>query len=92
MHNKLNSLEQVSNLHIGDIIKKFPNDYKPEEVFDDKRTRDIDTYKVRHIHAITGIVELSMTGNSIIMFASPVDIGHLYMKPSDFTQERVWWQ
>ena len=92
MNDKLTTTEQVKELSVGDIIKKFPTDYKPEEFFDDRRAKDIDTYKIRSINKTTGIIELSMTGDSIIMFASPVDVGHLYLKHSDFLEQKVWWK
>lgn len=88
---KLTTLEQVSLLSQGDIVIRYPNNGKQEEVFDEERKSDIETYEIRSINPVNQMIGLVMTKSSRPIFALPVEIGRLFIKSYDLVNEKVWW-
>ncbi len=91
MYTKLTTAAQVAELRKGDIIRRFPSDGKPANTFDETQKKQIDTYKIQSINANSGLIGLVMTGDSLVMFASPVDIERLLIQPVNLVSEQNWW-
>ena len=51
----------------------------------------IEFFEIRSIKTATGMVELAMTGTSIWPFASPWQIGRLYIATASLIVEGIWW-
>lgn len=93
MYTKLTSLNQVKLLRKGDLIKRFPyndKDDRPKDQFDDSNPGNIASYEVRSISE-DGVFSLIESRSRTLSFASPVDVGRLFIKGSDLISEKVWW-
>ena len=88
---KLTTLKQLEMLRVGDILKKFPSKGEPLDIFDEERTNNIDTYIIRSTNSGTQMIELVMTGASTYMFASPGEVGRLFIKAHELVEQKIWW-
>jgi hypothetical protein len=88
---KLTTLKQVEMLRIDDIVKRFPSNTEPEEVFDESRNANIDTYEIRSIHPGNQMIELVMERKSIPMFSLPGDVARLFIKSYHLVEQKIWW-
>ena len=89
--NKLTTLNQIEMLRVGDILKKFPSKGDPQETFDEERAENTDTYVIRSTNTGTQMIELVMTGASTYMFASPGEVGRLFIKSYELVEQKIWW-
>lgn len=91
MHYKLITAAQVARLRQGDILQKFPLDGHSETIFDEHDTGLSEAYEIRCINADNQMIELVMTPGSRIQFASPADVGRMFIKSGYLVTESVWW-
>lgn len=91
MQTKISTQEQVSRLKVGNIIKRFPSCGQPEELFDSQKVGLIDIFVIKSIHPYNNMIGLVMTGASICLFASPVDIGRLFIHKDNLVKQNIWW-
>ncbi len=91
METKIISAEQVSQLEIGMIIKRIPSNGIHEDIFDEKKTKLIDTYVIRSIHPLNKMIGLVMTDVSLIFNASPGDVGRLFIHSDKLVEQNIWW-
>lgn len=91
MYTKINLPAQIAGLQVGDILKRFPSQGPPENVFDEERPKEIDTYEIQFINLPGEMIGLVMSGNSISLFASPGRIGRLFIKTDMMQEQNLWW-
>lgn len=92
METKISTAEQVSQLKIGAIIKRFPSSGESVDVFDDKQIKHIDTFVIRSIHPENKMIGLVATGPSLPIFAPPGEIGRLFIHADQVVGQKIWWQ
>lgn len=88
---KIGASIHMSDMNIGDILSRFPSEKCPEELFDETRPLEIDTFEITSINYSTKIIGLVMCGNSICSFPSAGDYGRLFIKQSDLIKQNIWW-
>lgn len=94
MNIKLTAPDQVAQMRVGDMIKRFPfnsTDDRPLDFFDENQARHINTYEIRAIDYTNSIFSLVEANFRSIVCASAVDIGRLFIKAADLITEKVWW-
>lgn len=93
MYTKLTTPGQITQLRKGDIIKRFPYnsvDDSPRATFDESSPNNIGSYEIRSINQ-DGVFSLVDANVKSLAFASPVDMGRLFIKGTDLIAEKVWW-
>lgn len=88
---KLTSLQQLEQLNIGTLLKKFPTGKKPEGEFDWKRKEEIDTYEIKAFNRKDNTFKLIQIKGLEELFAWPDDIEYLNISFSKLISEKVWW-
>lgn len=88
---KLSRLLQLEQLGIGNILKKFPVDNKPEENFDWDRRKEINTYEIKAVNLKNGTWKLIQVDDAIELFTWPGDIEYVNIRSSALIAEKVWW-
>lgn len=91
MYRKISLPAQVAGLQVGGILKRFPSQGTPENIFDEERPKDIDTYEIESINLPGEMIGLVMSGSSISLFASPGRIGRLFIKTRHLLEQNLWW-
>lgn len=91
MTTKIDDSIHMFDMNIGDILSRFPSDKLPEELFDETRPLEIDTFEITSINYATKIIGLVMCGNSICSFPSAGDYGRLFIKQSELIKQDIWW-
>lgn len=92
MYTKIMEAAQAAALKVGAILKRYPSSGKPEELFDKDNDRYTDTYIITSINKNSKMIGLVMTGPSLQLFASPGDVGRLFIHPKDMAEQKIWWQ
>lgn len=88
---KLSRLLQLEQLGIGDKLRKFPIDNKPEDNFDWNRKKEINTYEIRAINHKDGTWKLVQVDDAVELFTWPGDIEYVNIGFSTLIAEKVWW-
>ncbi len=88
---KITTPQQVAQLLAGDVILKCPLSEEPGSMTDIQYPKGIEAYEIRHINANNQMVELVITAGSRIQFASPGDVGRLFIKSDHLITEKLWW-
>ncbi len=91
IHIKLTTPEQVSGLRKGDILKRFPANGAPQEIFDETQEDNTDIYTIQSINPTNKTIGLIMTVSSQTMFAWPGDMERLAITPYHLLSEKTWW-
>ena len=89
MHLKITTAQQVAQLLKGDVLLKCPLNSDPGNTDDKQYQKRIEAYEIRYINTDNEMVELVTTAGSRIMFASPGDIGRLFIKSGHLITENV---
>ncbi|HXU28256.1 MAG TPA: hypothetical protein VN698_13575 [Bacteroidia bacterium] len=84
--------EQLKNLKIGDLIKRYSSQAEAKDIFYLDQEKDIDTFIIKTINPLNQMIGLVIQKdvNSALSDA-PVNITRLYKKRDDFIIEGVWW-
>jgi hypothetical protein len=91
MNIKISTQEQLDQIRIGHIIRRFPRTGTPEQAFDESRITETDIFTIRSVNKSNNVMELVMTESAAVLFASPGDIGRLFIKSSDLLLQSRWW-
>jgi hypothetical protein len=91
MNIHLTTMEQVATLRQGDILKRSRAATEPEHLLATGESKAFDTYKIESINTSRQIMELVMTGSSVKRFASPWQIGRLFIESNNLVAEKDWW-
>jgi hypothetical protein len=91
MHIKITTPQQVVQLLKGDVLLKYPQKNDPGNTDDEQYPKSIEAYEIRYINMGNEMIELVMTADSRVSFASPGDIGRLFIKSGHLITEGVWW-
>lgn len=70
METKICTAEQISQLKVGTVIKRFPSTGTHLDTFDKNRSTHIDTFIVKSIHPEHKMIGLAMTGPYITIICS----------------------
>ena len=88
---KITTLLQILELHIGDIIKKYPTQGRPELFLNDEQKNNVEIFTLRTINKEHSILGLVMTEQSRPLFPSPGDIGREFISNSAMIIQNIWW-
>ena len=86
---QLTTLAQLARLAVGDILWMHP---LTGSAWDGAIDGDsVDAYEIRSINQHNKMIELVMTTSSRIRFASPADVGRLFIKSNNLITDGDWW-
>jgi hypothetical protein len=78
---KISTLQQVAAMNVGNILKRI----HPEH---DGGT---DVFEVKSINTSNDMIGLVMTGDSVVGYGAPGDIGRLFIRSANLMQQDIWW-
>lgn len=91
MNVKITTPEQVAGLQKGDILFRGPCEDTATENAPGKPNMYKDTYEIQSVNKIYNVYSLIQANFRTMAFASPVDIGRLFIKGPDLVNEKNWW-
>ncbi|MBZ4189348.1 hypothetical protein LQ567_16290 [Niabella pedocola] len=91
MTNNKITTAQIALLRKGDIIRRFPSNGAPEEQFDETCKENTDAFEIRSINLKNDMIELVTPSDSRVIFSSPGDISHLFIKSYNLVAQGIWW-
>ncbi len=82
--------EQLLLLREGNTIIRYPCDGMPENEFNENNIDQINSFEIRSINPANNVMEL-IINHSVLMYASPGDVNHLFIKTHDLVSQKIWW-
>ena len=88
---KITTLQQVTQLLIGDVLLKCIPNIDQGNMSDEKDQKQTEIYEIRNINTGNQMMELVTPISYRILFPSPGDIGRLFIRSGHLITENVWW-
>ena len=78
-------------LAVDTILYKYPSDGFPENYFEETDKERTESYRICSINGVGKIIELIITQNHWVAFASPGDICRLFISFDNIVKAGTWW-